>query len=528
MNKKGIPTTPATRRSLRIMNSSTQVKKAIASSVNRRKEQGKTKSQDEASSSGHQPVRPSTRSSSSTSTPVISLQAGNAVSKIISLTPDLGLMSNDTKKEPAGSNMPQGHVDIDVDELADDISSLSGVDKHHSHQTAALKNLARNIEFISKNVAGQSKKDFSKVFSTASPQFRAIIGVDDPSAIKPDTPATKLLGSGQQPMNKTYVVKAEHPHDASKPLSPHTRSNASQSGRDLKQSSLYSFFRVKKHGKGVPTQPRADSSAPTAKGDTIPPTNGVLEPINTGNSQNGCNVPHPTPQQDKKGKATTASHGPGAAIGEGGAERTCPSPHRSHSKDQTHRASQVLRGSPDADVDSPDGESCYDSEERLLYGQPARRAHKEIRHVTGVNAVKPPHFTSVSAMAMKGTRRKILDYEDRVRNHNQIHGLDNKPLRVLFMLKEGLARALIEEILKPNELFDSNNASHQRAIRDYMFQKQNTPRVNSHIKIDMFEREMRRISMDMNDKSLVSRTMTFLNKVTLLLEDTCVTITDKN
>ena len=187
----------------------------------------------------------------------------------------------------------------------------------------------------------------------------------------------------------------------------------------------------------------------------------------------------------------------------------------------------MLRVSMDADEDSPDGDSCYDSEERLLYGQPARRAHKGIRHVTGVNAVKPPHFTSVSAMAMKGARRKILDYEDRVRNHNQIHGLDNKPLQVLFMLKEGLARALIEEILIPNELFDSNNASHQQAIRDYMFQKQNTPGVNSHIKIDMFEREMRRISMDMNDKSWVSRTMTFLNKVTLLLEDTHVTITDK-
>ena len=54
--------------------------------------------------------------------------------------------------------------------------------------------------------------------------------------------------------------------------------------------------------------------------------------------------------------------------------------------------------------------------------------------------MKPPHFTSVGAMAVKGARRKILDYEDRVRNHNQIHGLDNKPLQVLFMLKEGLAR----------------------------------------------------------------------------------------
>jgi hypothetical protein len=43
-------------------------------------------------------------------------------------------------------------------------------------------------------------------------------------------------------------------------------------------------------------------------------------------------------------------------------------------------------------------------------------------------------------MAVKGAKRKIIDYEDRVRNHNQIHGLDNKPLQVLFGLKESLAR----------------------------------------------------------------------------------------
>jgi hypothetical protein len=170
----------------------------------------------------------------------------------------------------------------------------------------------------------------------------------------------------------------------------------------------------------------------------------------------------------------------------------------------------MSRKTPDAHADSPDEDSCYDSEDRLLYGQqPARRTHTGIRHVTGVNPVKPPHFTSVNAMIMKGARLKILDYGDRVRNHNQIHGLDNKPLQVLFMLKEGLNRALIEEILKPNKVFDSNNASHQRAIGDYMFQKQNTPGVDSHIKIDTFEREMRRIRMDMNDKSWVSRTMTF-------------------
>jgi hypothetical protein len=60
-----------------------------------------------------------------------------------------------------------------------------------------------------------------------------------------------------------------------------------------------------------------------------------------------------------------------------------------------------------------------------------------------------------------------------------------------------------------------------------MFQKQDTPGVNSHIKIDTFEREMRRIRMDMNDDSWVSRTMTFLKKITLLLEDTRETMTDK-
>ena len=95
------------------------------------------------------------------------------------------------------------------------------------------------------------------------------------------------------------------------------------------------------------------------------------------------------------------------------------------------------------------------------------------------------------------------------------------------MLKEGLARALIEEILRPDDTFDSNNTLHQNAIRDYMFQKENTPGVNSHIKIETFEREMRKIKMDINDSSWVSRTMTFLNKITLLLEDTRVKMTDK-
>jgi hypothetical protein len=60
-----------------------------------------------------------------------------------------------------------------------------------------------------------------------------------------------------------------------------------------------------------------------------------------------------------------------------------------------------------------------------------------------------------------------------------------------------------------------------------MFQKQDTPGVNSHIKTETFEREMRKIRMNVKDDSWVSRTMTFLNKVTLLLEDTRKTMTDK-
>ena len=157
MNKKGIPTTPATRRSLRIMNSSTHITKAIASSAARRKEHEQTKPQDEASSSGHQPVRPSTRSSSRKSTSATSLQAGNAGSKIITLTPDLGLLVSDetNKQKPAGSDMPQGRIDFDIDKKADNFPSLFGVEKHHSRKTAALRNLATKYRiFNSKNIAG--------------------------------------------------------------------------------------------------------------------------------------------------------------------------------------------------------------------------------------------------------------------------------------------------------------------------------------------------------------------------------------
>jgi hypothetical protein len=275
------------------------------------------------------------------------------------------------------------------------------------------------------------------------------------------------------------------------------------------------------------TQPGADASAPTTTNTSKPTTYGVPQPKASGISQNGCNAPKPTAQQDTNRKATMTKNAHGSAISEGGAGRTRPSPHRSHSRVQPHPASQFTREPTDEDQKSDGSIASYDSSERHLYGRPARRANSRIRHVTGVNAVRPPHFTSVNAKAMHGAKRKILDYEDRVRNHNQIHGLDNKPLQVLFMLKEGLARALIEEILRPDDTFDSNNTLHQNAIRDYMFQKENTPGVNSHIKIETFEREMRKIKMDINDYSWVSRTMTFLNKITLLLEDTRVKMTDK-
>ena len=110
MNKKGIPTTPTTRRSLRIMNSSTHIKKAIATSAARRKEREQTKTQDGASNPGHvQPKRPSTRSSSRKSAPATSLQAGNAGNKIITLTPDLGpklVGDESTKQEHASSDRP--------------------------------------------------------------------------------------------------------------------------------------------------------------------------------------------------------------------------------------------------------------------------------------------------------------------------------------------------------------------------------------------------------------------------------------
>ena len=195
--------------------------------------------------------------------------------------------------------------------------------------------------------------------------------MDKSSSLNLENATTQLIGSGQQAKLETHepVVKAEHQHDVSRPLSPLTPDDASQSGRNLGQTSLHSFFRVKKHGVGAQDPTGAEASAPTTTNDDILSAYGVLQSVATGNSQNGCNVPRPIPRQDTKDKATATSHVPGTAISEGGAERTRPSPHRRHSQEQTQRASPMPRKSPDAHADSPDEDSCYDCEDLLIYGQ---------------------------------------------------------------------------------------------------------------------------------------------------------------
>ena len=55
---------------------------------------------------------------------------------------------------------------------------------------------------------------------------------------------------------------------------------------------------------------------------------------------------------------------------------------------------------------------------------------------------------------LREAKRTIIDYENRVNNHNIIHGLGYKPLQVLFMLRKGLGRVLIEELLMPDTKYD--------------------------------------------------------------------------
>ena len=161
-------------------------------------------------------------------------------------------------------------------------------------------------------------------------------------------------------------------------------------------------------------------------------------------------------------------------------------------------------------------------------GEPAHTSHSGVRHITGVNPVRPPFFGSINSHVLKEAKRTILDYEERVKNHNLVHALDNKPLQVMFMLKKGLVRALIEEALMPGTTYDSTDTTQLACIRAYFFQTPGTTGVDTHIKIDEFERGMREIRMDTRDTSWLSRTTSFLSKVTLLLEDTRVQLDSKN
>ena len=56
-----------------------------------------------------------------------------------------------------------------------------------------------------------------------------------------------------------------------------------------------------------------------------------------------------------------------------------------------------------------------------------------------------------------------------MKNHNIIHGLENKPLQVIFMLHKGLGRALIEELLMPDEKYDPTDNRQLACVRDYFF-----------------------------------------------------------
>ena len=69
------------------------------------------------------------------------------------------------------------------------------------------------------------------------------------------------------------------------------------------------------------------------------------------------------------------------------------------------------------------------------------------------------------------------------------------------MLKKGLARALIEKALMPGTTYDSTDTTQLACIRAYFFQTPGTTGVNTHIKIDKFEKGMREIRMDTRDTS---------------------------
>ena len=59
------------------------------------------------------------------------------------------------------------------------------------------------------------------------------------------------------------------------------------------------------------------------------------------------------------------------------------------------------------------------------------------------------------------------------------------------------------------------------------FRKTGTPGISGHTEIDAFEKGMRDLRTDVRDTSWVSRTTTFLSRITLLLEDTRVQLNPK-
>ena len=129
------------------------------------------------------------------------------------------------------------------------------------------------------------------------------------------------------------------------------------------------------------------------------------------------------------------------------------------------RNSGQTRLTSDTDIfgQSSSSDSSYDA------GGPTPAPRNQAKHVSGIKPVNAPFFGSLNEHVIREAKRTILDYENRVENHNTIHGLDNKPLQVLFMLRKGLGRALIEELLMPDDKYDPTNSRQQACVRDYFF-----------------------------------------------------------
>jgi hypothetical protein len=183
----------------------------------------------------------------------------------------------------------------------------------------------------------------------------------------------------------------------------------------------------------------------------------------------------------------------------------------------THNSDQP-RVTTDTSIFGQSGSSDSDYDT----GGPTPTPRPATKHVSGIKPVNAPFFGLLNEHVIREAKRTIMDYENRVQNHNTIHSLENKPLQVLFMLRKRLGRALIEELLMPDEKYDPTNDKQQACVRDYFFRKTRTPGISVHIEIDAFEKGMRDLKMNVRDTSWVSRTTTFLSKITLLLKDTRV------